>query len=175
MSDLEASRGSPFWRFSLGFYRMAEVADTCIALQDQAGVDVNLLMFLLWNATQGRQASKTDVEGLERKIGEWRNAAVIPLREIRRRLKTPPPVVEAATAEVFRTRIKAAELEAERLQQEAMYALAQGFGAPASSSADAARVSVASYQSICPKPFPPAAVERLLAAFAKFERRESSE
>jgi uncharacterized protein (TIGR02444 family) len=169
MTDTETSRGSPFWRFSLGFYRMPEVADTCIALQDQAGVDVNLLMFLLWNATQGRQASKGDVESLERRVGEWRNAAVIPLREIRRRLKSPPAVVDAATAEVFRTRIKAAELEAERLQQEAMYPLAQGFGAPASSPADAARVSVASYQAICSKPFPPAAVERLLAAFARFD------
>ncbi len=78
MSDTEASRGSPFWRFSLGFYRVPEVADTCIELQDQAGVDVNLLMFLLWNATQKRQASKADVENLERRIGEWRNAAVVP-------------------------------------------------------------------------------------------------
>jgi uncharacterized protein (TIGR02444 family) len=172
MSDTETARASPFWRFSLGFYRMPEVAENCIALQDQAGVDVNLLMFLLWNATQKRQASKADVENLERRIGEWRNAAVIPLREIRRRLRTPPAVIDPGTAEVFRNRIKAAELEAERLQQETMYGLAQSFGAPASSPADAALVSVASYQAICPKPFPPAAVERLLAAFAKFEMRE---
>ena len=172
MSDTEAARASPFWRFSLGFYRMPEVAENCIALQDQAGVDVNLLMFLLWNATQRRQASKADVENLERRIGEWRNTAVIPLREIRRRLKTPPAVMDPGTAEVFRNRIKAAELEAERLQQETMYGLAQSFGTPASSPADAARVSVASYQAICPKSFPSAAVDRLLAAFAKFEVRE---
>ena len=45
------SAGSPFWRFSLRFYRLPEVADACITLQEQAGVDVNLLLFLLWHAT----------------------------------------------------------------------------------------------------------------------------
>ena len=48
------SAGSPFWRFSLRFYRRREVADACITLQEQAGVDVNLLLFLRWHATQKR-------------------------------------------------------------------------------------------------------------------------
>ena len=33
---------TPFWRFSLYFYRQAGVSDACIALQDDCGVDVNL-------------------------------------------------------------------------------------------------------------------------------------
>jgi hypothetical protein len=37
-------------------------------------------------------------------------------------------MVAPATAELFRTRIKAAGLEAERLQQEAMYRLARHAG-----------------------------------------------
>ena len=41
-------------RFSLRFYRQPEVADACIALQEEAGVDVNLLLFLLWHATMKR-------------------------------------------------------------------------------------------------------------------------
>ena len=45
-----SSQGSPFWRFSLQFYRLPKVADACIALQEEAGVDVNLLLFLLWQA-----------------------------------------------------------------------------------------------------------------------------
>src|SRR5262249_28019883 len=117
--------GSPFWRFSLGFYRQPGVADACIALQEDAGVDVNLLLFLLWHATLGRQLSQPEPAELECRIGGWRDMTVIPLRGVRRALKSPPGLVAATTAEAFRTRIKAVELEAERLQQEAMYELAR--------------------------------------------------
>ena len=56
MSDASApSEGSPFWRFSLRFYRLPKAADACIELQEEAGVDVNLLLFLLWHARQRRR------------------------------------------------------------------------------------------------------------------------
>ena len=116
---------SPFWQFSIKFYAVPGVADACIALQDQAKVDVNILFFLLWNATQGRAFNAADVTEIERRIGPWRDIAVVPIRNIRRALKSPPPVMEPAAAEGLRTRIKAVELEAERLQQEALYGLAQ--------------------------------------------------
>ncbi len=169
IAETKSSPGSPFWRFSLGFYRAAGVADACIVLQDGAGVDVNLLLFLLWNASRNRAFSASEIEDLERRIGLWREAAVIPLRNIRRALKSPPEVIEAGTAEVFRTKIKAAELEAERLQQEALYALSQAreLGHPVASAADAARANVSAYQDLCKRPFPPADVETLLAAFAR--------
>ncbi len=116
-------RKSPFWQFSVKFYAEPDVAQACIDLQDQAGVDVNILFFLLWNATQNRALNNTEVAALERDIGAWRDMAVVPLRNVRRALKTPPLVMAPQEAEGFRTRIKAVELEAERLQQEAMYSL----------------------------------------------------
>ena len=94
-------------------------------MQDQANVDVNILFFLLWNATQGRAFNAADVTEIEHRIGPWREMAVVPIRNIRRALKSPPPVMAPAAAEGLRTRIKAVELEAERLQQEALYDLAQ--------------------------------------------------
>ena len=115
---------SPFWQFSVKFYAVPGVADACIALQDQAKVDVNILFYLLWNATQGRAFNAADVTEIEHRIGPWREVAVVPIRDIRRALKSPPPVVEPAAAEALRTRVKAVELEAERLQQEALYGLA---------------------------------------------------
>jgi uncharacterized protein (TIGR02444 family) len=159
---------SPFWRFSLRFYRLPGVADACIELQDKAGVDVNLLLFLLWNATERRCLSEQEMTDLERQVGAWRNVAVIPLRTLRRALRQPPPVIEAGTAEAFRNKIKQVELEAERLQQEATYALAQSLrlGSPAASPAEAARVNVAAYQAICATAFPEHAVELLLAALS---------
>src|SRR5262245_46763234 len=119
-----SAQGSPFWRFSLRLYRAPDVGDACIALQEEAGVDVNLLLFVLWQATQRRALTAADVKALDQTIGGWRDTAVIPLRNVRRALKSAPGLVDPNTAEAFRTRIKAVELEAERLQQEAMYALA---------------------------------------------------
>ncbi len=173
MSDTGAKapvEKSPFWRFSVKFYAVPGVAQACIDLQDQAGVDVNILFFLLWNATEKRTLDQDQVAELERAIGAWRDMAVVPLREVRRALKSPPPVMAPDVAEGFRTRIKAVELEAERLQQEVMYALAQSgrIGRPAASPAEAAEASVAAYQAAL-RPFPAAPISTILTAFAKFE------
>ena len=162
---------SPFWRFSVKFYAVPGVAQACIDLQDQAGVDVNILFFLLWNATQSRALSNAEVAELERDIGAWRDMAVVPLRNVRRALKSPPPVMAPDAAEGFRTRIKAVELEAERLQQEAMYGLAQsgGIGRPAPSKIEAARASVAAYQAVL-RPFPGGPLDTVLCRLCKVLR-----
>ncbi len=169
MTDMEtkSTQGSPFWRFSLQFYRQPAVADACIALQERAGVDVNLLLFLLWHAARRRAFSAAEITSLEAKIAAWREATVVPLRAVRRALKSPPALVAAGTAEAFRNRIKAVELEAERLQQEAMYELAQAapLGREAPSIVEAARVNVAAYETMRAVAFPTPAVETLLAAF----------
>jgi uncharacterized protein (TIGR02444 family) len=170
MSDAGPSpHGSPFWRFSLQFYRLPKVADACIAMQEEAGVDVNLLLFLLWHARQRRGLTVTEVTTLEGKIAPWRDATVIPLRGVRRALKSPPALVEASTAEAFRTRIKAAELEAERLQQEAMYPLAP-LGTEVAGAEEAARSNITAYQEMRGVRLPESATETLLAALASMPR-----
>jgi uncharacterized protein (TIGR02444 family) len=170
-SSQGSSQGSPFWRFSLRLYRAPGVGDACIALQEEAGVDVNLLLFLLWQATEERVLTAADVKALDDTIGGWRDTAVIPLRNVRRALKSSPGLVDPSTAEAFRTRIKAVELEAERLQQEAMYALAAASpaGRDVTSPVDAARANVAAYEAMRAVAFPKAAVDAVLTAFAKLE------
>jgi uncharacterized protein (TIGR02444 family) len=165
----EPASKSPFWQFSIKFYAVPGVAEACIALQDQANVDVNILFYLLWNATQGRAFNAADITEIEHRIGPWRDVAVVPIRNIRRALKTPPPVIEPAAAEGLRTRIKAVELEAERLQQGALYALAESsrLGRPAPSKAEAAADSISSYQGVI-GPFPPEPLATVLSAFANF-------
>jgi len=165
MTDTEP-KGSPFWRFSLRFYRHQGVADACIALQEQAGVDVNLLLYLLWRAQSRRAFAVADVASVESRIGPWRDATVIPLRGVRRALKSPPALVDGSTAELFRTRIKAVELEAERLQQEAMFALDAPPGQELASAEAAARASVAAYEAMRRTSFPRTAVDTLLNAFS---------
>ena len=81
-------------------------------------------------------------------------------------------LVESGAAEAFRTRIKAVELEAERLQQEAMYRLATAavpLGSEATSPEAAARGSIAAYEAMCASAFPKPATETLLAAFMRLE------
>ncbi len=165
MTDAETKRGSPFWRFSLHFYRQPGVADACIALQDGCGVDVNILLFFLWLATARRCVSPEAAQDVCAKASPWRGDVVAPLRAIRRRLKDGSTLVERGTAEVFRTAVKALELESERLQQEALFALAAGLATENAATIDtAARANVAAYEHVLGRAFTAAAVAALLGA-----------
>jgi len=170
MSDDSQIRKSPFWRFSIKFYAVPGVAPACIELQDKAKVDVNVLFFLLWYATLGRALNAAEVTELEHSVGPWRDMTVVPIRNVRRALKAPPAIMAPEAAEGFRTRIKAVELEAERLQQEALFDLAQSghLGRPATSAIEAARDSISSYQGVI-GPFPPEPLAAVLSAFANFK------
>ena len=156
----------PFWRFSLHFYRQAGVSDACIALQDDCGVDVNLLLFLFWLAVGKRQLSSADVKPLDETVRGWRDLTIVPIRNTRRKLKGAATIVESQRQEAFRTKIKAIELEAERLQQEALYGLTRS--GPLGSEAaprQAARTNIAAYERALGVSFPRQAVEILVGAF----------
>ena len=158
-------QGSLFWRFSLRFYRAPGVADACIALQDRYGVDVNILLFLLWLACEGRQVTNAEAQRICADVGAWREEIVVPLRNLRRRLKEGIPPIERNTGELFRTRIKAVELEAERLQQEALFALAAKLTTtPTSAVEAAARANAVAYQSVLGINLPTATLDTLFAA-----------
>lgn len=166
MSEAAASSETPLWRFTLRFYRQDGVADACIALQDHCGVDVNLLLFLLWLAIGGRQLSVEAIKELDEAVRPWRELTIIPIREVRRGLKGVRTLVEAGKQEALRTEIKAIELEAERLQQEALYSrsLSSLLGREAETAA--ARANIAAYEQTLTAAFPKPAVHCLLAAFA---------
>jgi uncharacterized protein (TIGR02444 family) len=167
MSDT-GNRGSPFWRFSLRFYREPGVADACIALQDGCSVDVNILLFFLWLATARRCVSPDIVQAVCAKAAPWRDDVVAPLRTVRRRLKEGSALVERDAAERFRTAIKAIELESERLQQEALFALAAGLATESAVTVEAAaRANVTAYEHALGRRFAPAAaIDALLEALA---------
>lgn len=164
----QATTGSPFWRFSLAFYRDGAVAKACLDLQDNCDVDVNLLLFLLWMGNARRAVSVDDLGALDAKLARWRGEVIVPLRAMRRMLKTEAPLVGPEQVAVYRDRIKALELEAERLQQEAMYALSESLAVETASSRDAAaRANVTAYESVKGRAFDRGSVEILLDALAK--------
>ena len=166
MKDESSSADTPFWRFSLDFYRRPGVSDVCLALQDDCGADVNLLLFLFWLASDDRQLSADEVQMLEDNVRDWRRLAIAPLRDTRRRLKGAETLIAPDKQEAFRAKVMAIELEAERLQQEALYEFTQSgpLGTPASPLA-AARANVAVYQSVLGTGFPKPAADRLIDAF----------
>jgi uncharacterized protein (TIGR02444 family) len=103
------------WDFALAVYGRPGVAEACIALQDEAGADVVLMLGLLWLAqAHGRAASEAEIEVLDRTLCEWRGMVVQPLRDIRRALKPRLDGLPPAAA-ALRERLKSAELEAERI------------------------------------------------------------
>lgn len=112
---------NPFWTWSLRLYKRPGVAPACIALQDRAGIDVNLLLFCLWAGSRRIVLSRRLMGEALRVSDEWSSAVVQPLRAVRRLLKAP---ARSSTAlQGFRRRVAALELEAERLQQDALATL----------------------------------------------------
>ena len=171
MNDTKQSPITPFWRYSLKFYGQSGVSDACIALQDGCGIDVNLLLYLFWLASEGRQVATDDVKMLDDKVRSWRELTIMPIRDVRRKLKGAPTILESGKQEAFRTKIKALELEAERLQQEALYAGRPRLPGSAAQPMDAARANLGAYERLLGARFAKTAVDRLLSAFAvvKFE------
>jgi len=168
MSSVEtasAPQTSPFWTFSLGYYRGAGVSEACLELQDNCGVDVNVVLFLLWLASQERRLATDQIRLVADKVRPWQVDVIGPIRSLRRMLKTDAPLLDKGSAELFRTKIKAIELESERLQQQAMYALAADLKSEIAPSTEAAaRASIEAYQGVLGRPFTTAAVDTLIAA-----------
>jgi uncharacterized protein (TIGR02444 family) len=166
MSDASTSvpAGSPFWAFSLHFYAAPGVATACLALQDEAGVDVNLLLFLLFLATEGRAVDLAGVRALDDRVAAWREAAVCPLRAVRRDLKAGVFPVEHGASERLRGEIKRLELEAERIEQQLLEECDRPAPAIGLSREAIARANIAAYGATG-KTLPQAPVAAIIAAF----------
>lgn len=108
-----------FWRFSLAVYGEAEVAKECLGLQDDYGIDVNILLFCAWLGTQSVRLTREDIEATSQAIAGWHDDIVRPLRTVRQRLK------DFSNDEKFRAGIKNVEIEAEQIEQAMLFALFQ--------------------------------------------------
>jgi hypothetical protein len=98
-------------------------------------------------------------------VRSWQTDVVLPIRKLRRRLKGDAPLLDKGSAELFRTKIKALELESERLQQEAMFTLSQSLTFESANSVEeAASHNIKGYQIVIGQAFDAAAVDVLLKA-----------
>ena len=111
----------PFWDFSLKLYGQDQVEAHCLELQDNWGFDVNLLLLCIWLGTKGVSLNAESMKILITQSSEWRLQAVLPLRQLRQSLKDPAIGIDGEGAALLRERVKAIELDAERLQQDMLY------------------------------------------------------
>ncbi|RWY81487.1 TIGR02444 family protein [Rhizobium leguminosarum] len=115
--DAEAARRAAFcanvFDVMVRLYGEPGIASWCLEAQTRHAVDVPSLLFFALADSDGHGADDGEMQRLLDRAGEWRSLFVLPLRRLRLTLRQGG----RNTAEIeFYEKIKAAELEAERLQ-----------------------------------------------------------
>jgi uncharacterized protein (TIGR02444 family) len=112
-----SARNDGLWNFARAFYAKPGVAQACLALQDEHGADVPLLLAAIWHGLDGRgPLSAARVRRWKAVARAWRTQIVGKLRAARRALKTH----ETSDAAKLYADVKRAELAAEKLLLEAL-------------------------------------------------------
>ena len=102
------------WTWAVAAYAKPGVSDACLELQDAGGQNVCLLLWAAWTAETG-QALDDDARADACDIARaWEDAAVAPLRAVRRRLKARILDMDDDARQAVRDQVKAVELTAER-------------------------------------------------------------
>lgn len=105
-----------FWTYSLRAYGRAGVEPACLALQEE-GANVNLLLLCCWLGAAGRRLDRRQLRRTISKTAAWQQQIVVPLRQLRRGLKSESWPVSPTGRRALRASVAAAELEAEHLEQ----------------------------------------------------------
>lgn len=107
---------SSLWNFSLLQYARTGVADVCLRLQDEQGVNINVLLWCAWLEQRGLILDATRLRNAQKRIHAWDEHYVVPLRQLRRRMKAEFGAADDGIEQV-RSQIKQAELLAEKQLQ----------------------------------------------------------
>ena len=141
------------WDWALAAYAREGVSEACLSLQDEYGQNVCLLLFAAWCARTGRRLDDETLEAAADAARAWDQAAVQPLRAVRRRLKSPVPDMEDVTRLAARQAVKAAELAAERGLLSDLEALGPTpTGAPSSDPTPALAQAARAWSRVVPRP-----------------------
>lgn len=111
-----AAIASAFWDFSLRLYAQPEIAAACLQLQDNHGVNVNLLLWCCWLEQQHILLTAERLQRAHQRVDNWEQDYVVPLRMLRRKLKQQFGTTDAVL-ETLRQSMKQAELLAEKQMQ----------------------------------------------------------
>lgn len=115
-----APTGGGFWDFSLKIYASKRIASECIALQDQYGADVNVLLFCAYLGVRRIELTAKDIDAIVAATQPWQEMIVQSLRKACRAGKlfvTAPKFPKRKSAVKLRAQLKVLELEAECIEQ----------------------------------------------------------
>ena len=114
-----------FWRFSLGFYDQPSVAAQCLALQNEFGLDVNLLLLCFWQGSEGKLLTREFFTQIlsDTRIEQLRKDVILPLRKMRLGLKKNNSI----GGNVLAKQTLALEILAEKYEQAEIYTFANRF------------------------------------------------
>ena len=101
---------SDFWDWALAAYDRPGVAEACLSLQDDYGQQTAYLLWAAW-ASPSDAALAHGAELARR----WEAAILGPVRQSRRALKAPLSPVDDEARLAVREKVKAVELDLERL------------------------------------------------------------
>lgn len=118
--DRSFTLDNPFWQFSLKIYAVPGVAQECLMLQDESGVDVNMLLYCGWRGVEADVLSASTIARLNEAVQAWRVEVVGPLRKVRRDLKGMTSPDHAAIKDL-RGRVQATEIFAEQVEQAILF------------------------------------------------------
>ena len=179
---------SPLWDYSIDLYRRPGVEAACLDLQRRHGLNVNLLFFACWLASQGIEFDRTTLAKAMKAISTWQVEVTRPLRALRRRLgvrishATPESLLGRWPDQVaaLRRTALALELDSEHLTQLALSDIGAGLRPSRKSGIDLAVLNLKHYwrfgpddlddlKTLLQQAFPKTTPAHLEQAFTAFE------
>lgn len=78
---------NPFWRFSCALYAEPVIQKVFLRLQEQKGLNINLLLYCFWLGFAVTPLSKEDFLKTCDQVNQWHQEITNPLRALRKHLK----------------------------------------------------------------------------------------
>ncbi|WP_160349121.1 TIGR02444 family protein [Bordetella sp. 02P26C-1] len=121
---------------AIALYGCEGVSEACLTLQERVQLDVNVLLFAAWMGVRlARSMRPQDIEEAAIQIRQWHREIVLPLRAVRRRLKTGPAPAPNDHTDALRAKVQSVEIAAELVELAQLGQLAHCLGHNASADA----------------------------------------
>lgn len=111
--------------YAVAIYGRTGVSSSCLHLQDNAQVDVNVLLFAAWAASHGLALAGSDIQAAKSSIDLWHTEIVRPLRVVRKRLKQGPAPAPSDSTSELRKKIQSVEIAAELIELDELEAFSR--------------------------------------------------